>query len=192
MTIEAQEREKYRKMWAIPRYRLSSPGLVAVDAFMTACQPSPQETVVDLGCGTGRAGLSLWKRGLDVTLVDCCPEANETALPFHEAILWDLPGSLGPFDWIYCVDVLEHLPTEYVERTLAQFAHITTKGGYLQIALTQDWCGKMIRDVLHLTIRPVSWWHERIDRYWTVKDAKADGTYYRVVIGEPKGVHRAL
>ena len=85
--LAMSEREKYARMWAEPTYRQWSPGEASVEKFLSGVRWAPGDTVVDLGCGTGRAGLALAAKGLGVVLVDCCQEAVEFKardLPFLE------------------------------------------------------------------------------------------------------------
>jgi len=187
MTTAEREQQKYRRMWAFDQYHNSSPGERVVQTFLQSCRPSPGETVADVGAGTGRAGKKLAETGLVVTLLDCCPEANETSLPCREVILWDLPSDLPRFDWIYCVDVLEHIPTEYVEQTLRKMARITGKGGYLQVCCVPDNCGKMIGETLHLTVQPMDWWAKQIQAHWPIASQQTDGTYSTFILRGPYG-----
>lgn len=168
-TLE-KERHKYRRMWAQNSYRQYSPGADAVESFLKECNWKPGETVADLGCGTGRAAKGLSEAGLKPTLFDMIPEAVETKeFPFHEVNLWDLPRELQPFDWIFCVDVLEHIPPEHIEPTLKGLNSLTRKGGYIQVCCVPDGCGRSIGEELHLTINPPEWWLEQLSQRWPTR-----------------------
>jgi 2-polyprenyl-3-methyl-5-hydroxy-6-metoxy-1,4-benzoquinol methylase len=185
MDLAQVERTKYVRMWREPSYRNWSPGEASVQRFLDGVDWHPHETVVDLGCGTGRAGVALEKAGLDVVLVDCCREAVEPAaawISFSEQNLWSLHPSLPVYDWIYCVDVLEHLPTEQIDAALDGFARITKRGGFLQIALFEDHCGTLIGETLHLTVKPHEWWREKIAARWTLRE-DGEGTDIRGIEG---------
>ena len=186
MTTAEREQQKYRRMWAHDQYHFASPGERAVQTFLNVCQPPAGDSLVDIGAGTGRAGQKLSHAGLRVTLLDCCPEANETPLPCLEVILWDLPATLPRFDWIYCVDVMEHIPTEYVEQTLDHMVKLTGKGGYLQVCCVPDNCGKLIKETLHLTIQPAEWWAQHVAARWPILSHTADGTYATFILGSPQ------
>ena len=161
--LRAQEEAKYRAVWTtVPDYRCYSPGLNAAPEAFSACGMRKGESLLDLGCGTGRAGAWFHKQGMNVTLLDLCDKAPECQLPFVVACLWE-PSELPPFDWIFCCDVLEHLPPEKVGPALDVIAGLMEKGGYLQVFTAPDagWGG--IGD-LHLTVRDASWWAAMIEQ----------------------------
>jgi 2-polyprenyl-3-methyl-5-hydroxy-6-metoxy-1,4-benzoquinol methylase len=166
VNLEQTEREKYERIWSHQDYRSNSPGERLVPYFLQHVRTRLGETLIDLGCGTGRAGAALSRHGLNVWLYDHV-NASEVKLPFMLGNLWATPMSFG-FDWFYCVDVLEHMPTEKVDDVLDNCAAIA-KGGFFQIALfPSDWFG----EVLHLTVMPQDWWIEKIKARW--KSVKTD------------------
>ena len=187
MTILERERDKYIRMWTVPSYRTVSPGEDSVRIFLDNCAWQSGELLVDLGCGTGRAGAVLARFGLRVKLLDFCASGLEVDLPFIEANLWDLPPSLMPFDWVYCVDVLEHIPREYIGTTLDGIARIMCKGGYLQIACFEDSCGKLIGEKLHLTIQTPDWWRTQVAYRCAVLQDLSDCNYARFVVQPLRG-----
>jgi SAM-dependent methyltransferase len=66
--------------------------------------------VLDIGCGYGHLGEILAERGFRVTGVDIPGIDHSPAIDFVPADLdRGLPPTDGPFDFILCADVLEHL-----------------------------------------------------------------------------------
>ena len=163
-----RERDKYRRMWARPEYRVSSPGETAVAKFASLV---PREgTILDVGCGTGRAALVLEALGWDVAMNDLVWEAvDEEAkhIRFYEGPIHELTNM--QFDWIYCVDMLEHVPPTLVETTLDAICDIACVGAFLQISCSPDGCGALIGETLHLTIRPPEWWYTQVTERWRVR-----------------------
>lgn len=177
ITIE-QEREKYRRMWTEVRgYRSTSPGEKLVPLFLALSSAKPGDTVLDAGCGPGRAALKLQEAGLNAYMLDITPEAPDREariLPFIQACLWS--RAVWPdYDWVYCCDVLEHIPPEHVSATLDNLRDMTKKGAFLQIALFADGWGNKIGETLHLSVHDQDWWKERIERRWQAPDYRASG-----------------
>jgi len=183
--IEA-ERIKYQRMWTeVPGYRTNSPGERLVDTFLSLAQWGKGDELIDCGSGTGRAAKKLSEAGLDVTMLDITPDATDPDinLPFVEACLWDMPDLLAwTIDWVYCCDVLEHIPTEHVDAVLDNLATMTGYGAFLQIALFNDGFGQMIGETLHLTVKPTEWWMEKINKRWEVKHQKDSGDGRLIVL----------
>jgi len=162
MSLEQLEREKYERIWSHKEYSANSPGERLVPYFLKHVPFRPSDTLVDLGCGTGRAGAMLAREGLQVYLSDHVNAVQpEIHLPFIEANLWD-PFFPAGFDWFYCCDVMEHIPTKKVDAVLDNIAAIA-RGGFFQIALFPDeWFG----EVLHLTVESSDWWTKKLQARW--------------------------
>jgi ubiquinone/menaquinone biosynthesis C-methylase UbiE len=182
MDIEAHERSKYERMWRKALYRKHSPGEAVSELFLDCFREEIKagDTVLDCGCGTGSAASVFLRHGLAVHLIDiaenCLDEPVRLlvhllpdALSFTRACLWNLPDAVPPADWIYCCDVLEHVPEECVDAVLASLATRTRKGGFFQIFLQDEPFGELIGEPLHLCIRPQEWWVERMARHWTIR-----------------------
>ena len=193
----AHEKRKYWNLYQHKRYRRGSPGEREAAYFLFSSNREQGDTVIDLGCGTGRAGKHIAEynkkmpggepKRINVTLFDFV-DAREVDLPFIEGNIWDLNG-LPVFDWILCCDVLEHVPPQYVDQTLDGMAEITRKGGLLTIShiasSTADFGVEPAED-LHLTIEPAAWWHEKVESRWQVKEWRSEnGTHSRVILGAP-------
>lgn len=176
------EKQKYEKIWAHSKYRDFSPGLEATALFIEHFKKKIKrgDSIIDFGCGTGSASSFFFFQGFSVQMVDIaanCLNANIEnlialsfgRLQFIKACLWSLPQRLSKADWIYCCDVLEHLPEEYIDVVLSQMAKRTQKGGFLQIYLQEDLFGTLINDKLHLTVRPMNWWLKKIGIYWEIE-----------------------
>lgn len=169
----AQERAKYQEIWSIPEYRVQSPGLEDVDHFMDVMDPPHGSSLIDIGCGEGLAGLEFAKRGfhvnwLDLTDAGLSPKVDRSR--FIEAPLWsNWPRDL--WDYGYCCDVLEHIPSEYTMICVGRILQ-ACETAWLRIALTPDAFGQMIGEPLHLTVRPFDWWLVRLATLGKVKDAR--------------------
>lgn len=187
MITAAQEQEKYRRMWTeVPDYRRTSPGEALVPTFLHTADWAPGDSLMDVGCGTGRAGLVLSRAGFLVFLFDITSEARDpevSRLPFIEGCLWDGLGLRR--DWIYCCDVLEHIPPEHVDKSLDAIKECARLGAFLQIALFKDGYGAWIGDTLHLTVERPEWWKQKIEaRFSKVRYLEATEGRLIAITGE--------
>jgi len=186
MTTTEVERDKYTRMWTkVPGYRSTSPGEQLVPHFLKHAAWERGDTLIDLGCGPGRASVKLAEAGLDITQLDIAAESRDwevkrVGLPFIEASLWELPEGLGTFDWVYCCDVLEHIPPDHVDAALDCMARVTGYGAFMQIALFPEGFGRHIGETLHLTVQPAEWWMERINKRW--ETSKSDVIAERLIV----------
>lgn len=195
MITREQEAGKYRRMWTeVAAYRSNSPGERLVPTFLDWASWQKGESLIDLGCGTGRASVQLQRAGFDVTCLDITPDSLDSkvrgAMPglsmdFIEGCLWSLPP-MKRRDWVFCCDVLEHIPPEHVDATLDAIARLTRRGAFMQIALWQDSFGSHINETLHLSVNNAGWWLERIKRRLTIvrTDPSGDGRLICLTAGE--------
>jgi len=95
---------------------------------------SPEDLVIDLGCGSGRA--LLWNRDLGAAAmgVDISPFFSTDARREMDLLLGDLrrlPFAEGTFTKAWSLDVLEHLSPEALQAMLAEAARVLKPGGGL-------------------------------------------------------------
>lgn len=170
----AEERNKYEEIWSFEEYQKSgSPGLANVDRFLSVLSPQQGSSVIDIGCGAGRAGLELERRGFNTWWLDITPAALVPAVDrrrFIEAPLW-APVWGRQWDYGFCCDVLEHIPTEYAMLACEQIIHHCGTA-WLHICNLPDEFGKLIGEPLHLTVKPYAWWLLRLSTLGEVIDAR--------------------
>ena len=184
MSTADKEQKKYERMWSFPQYRGWSPGLDAAPVAYATMHCREGQSLIDMGCGTGRAGVYFAERGIDVTLVDFVSSAVEaTHLPFINSCLWSLPEDLNA-DFTFCADVMEHIPPEYVERTLDCIERATQTACFFQIATGRDSCGELIGETLHLTVEPDSYWRSLLFTRFDMIEEASIGHAYRFVGGK--------
>jgi len=163
MNLYETEKLKYQKMHAVPGYSLG-PGASHTRAFMAYLEPG--DTVIDFGCGTGDAGRILADHGFKVVLVDLVKDPVRHAdLPFVQASLHELPEDLPRASWGFCCDVMEHLPTAWIDQALAAMRS-RVPNCFFSISGAPDGWGRHINDTLHLTVRPASWWAVALENHW--------------------------
>lgn len=175
MSLTEIERNKYRRIWEIDEYRSYSPGIKYIDRFLAMTEP---DSVIDFGCGTGRAALVLHHRGYIVTAVDFAENSIEVELPFVNACLWEDIG-VAPVRYGYCTDVMEHIPTEKVDDVLENITSLCDEV-FFSISFRDDSFGKFIDEQLHMTVRKADWWSQKLSNYGEITRATADGVFYLV------------
>lgn len=166
MTIAEQHRARYDEMWGIEAYSRHSPGLTFLPLFLDMSQTHMGGSVLDAGCGSGQAALGLRAAGFDVTLCDLSDEGlvDETkGLPFVRASLWhNLRRQVGFKDWVYCCDVLEHVPEAFTMLVVSRLLEVARRGVFLSVCLVQDNFGVFAGAPLHETVRDFGWWKEQL------------------------------
>ena len=165
--VRPPEQEIYQKLWDTQRYRANSPGEAISFEFLNYARPKAGETIIDFGCGTGRASVNLSIAGLDVTSVDfttnCLdPEARALVdigkIKFVQA---DLTKSIDlKADYGFCTDVLEHIAPENVDAVIQNCVTICGKV-FFQISTEDEVMGKMVGQKLHLTVEDYAWWEKK-------------------------------
>jgi hypothetical protein len=161
--LKEREQAKYEKVWRNRNYRKTSPGERSCMDFEEWSGKSG--SVADLGCGTGRAAIRLgtWHAMTLVDHAENCRDRAAERFPFYQQCLWEL--DIPHHDYAFCCDVMEHIPEEKVDEVLDRIAACADKA-YLRIFLMPD-NGKFIDEPLHLTVKPMEWWEEKIKSRWS-------------------------
>jgi SAM-dependent methyltransferase len=183
----AHETDLYTGIWAgVPSYGDHAPGEHYLPIFLDCVGDrrgrltSSKGSVLDAGTGSGKGALALHRLGFRVTACDLTDagltdEARET-LRFRSACLWHDLRPLAPlwqsFDWVYCTDVLEHLPPQFTMLAVSRLLEVTSLGLFLAVYLEQDSNGAWVGQPLHLTVQPFTWWRDNLKELAEVVDAR--------------------
>lgn len=112
------------------------------------------KTVLDYGCGKGLAHRTFNLRQMwgvdDITLYD------------PGVMLYQTKPS-GLYDMTLCMDVMEHVPEEYVDDVFEEIAKYTKKVAVFSISTRP--ASKLLPDGrnAHLTVKPVKWWKQKLN-----------------------------
>jgi len=134
------ERTKYldEALHADARYERVSPPLLGSkirnDMLRAFLAPSPDDLVIDLGCGSGRA--LLWNRDWRAGTVgiDIAPFFAREARDEIDLVIGDLrrlPFGDGTFTKAFSLDVLEHLSPDALRAMLREAGRVLAPGGEL-------------------------------------------------------------
>lgn len=159
--ILERERVKYAAAYKRDGYRQACHGLAMWENHR-GIFPEKVRSAVDLGCGTGRLFTEWNRQGIDgwgVDFVDALDEGNAYAHKLIVANLWDLgmdfENRFAPFDLGVCADVMEHIPPELVDQTLANICPLSRVTVFKIANYPSSYTDL---GPLHLTLRPADWW----------------------------------
>lgn len=154
--IEA-ERQKYTKLFH-GSYGHGYHGKAAHELLSSTGAPL---RILDVGCGhnefiEARRHLGDFAIGCDIAAPRCDIRCASHELPFRNRI----------FDFVTCFDVLEHLPSEYIDPTLEAMAACSK-----QFLFSICYIASIPPEpCLHLTVKPQEWWIKKIQNFGTVED----------------------
>lgn len=180
MNVEDAERETYEKVWEIAEYSTESPGVLFLPAFLEMGSPSKEHPILDAGCGAGAGMNALHEQGFrnvyGADIVDV-RKGYAADCDFWQTPLWNI---LPVADWVYCCDVLEHVPEEFTMLVIARLLEVSSRGVFLSICLEPDNFGALVGQALHKTVRPFTWWRDRLailGKIIECRDLLANGLY---------------
>lgn len=184
MRITGAERDLYETVWSLPGYADHAPGEGYAALFVSMVKEHGFKqsgwrsvSVLDAGCGSGKGTLALLAAGFDdvmacdLTRDGLVPEAQ--AIPFVEVSLWrDLVAACGRHTWVYCTDVLEHLPPQMAALVVYRLLQCCRSGVFLSISLVPDVYGRWVGRPLHQTVMPYRTWLDTLNELGRVVDAR--------------------
>lgn len=166
MSVLASERDTYQAIWANDSYAAISPGERYADVFQQMAGAT-SGTVLDAGTGSGKGALALMVRGFSVDGCDLTPDGlvpdAKRTVAFREVCLWgDLKRQLGQRDYVYCCDVMEHIPTSFTMLVAQRLIDVAITGVFFSIALVPDTFGQFVGHPLHKTIQSFVEWRDQL------------------------------
>lgn len=195
--IATAERQLYDEMWGHERYAAFSPGAEYLPLFLDMVG-TQRGTVLDAGTGASAGALALQAAGFSVFACDLTDAGRTTpeakAIPFLATTLWRDLGTVayvahihraegggglvqGPsgryvFDYVYCTDVLEHIPESLTMLAVSRMLEVSRAGAFFSVAFDPDQFGAIVGRPLHQTVRPFEWWKAQLAEVGTVVEAR--------------------
>jgi SAM-dependent methyltransferase len=173
MSLLDTERATYETVWSsVEGYAQHSPGEQYLPLFLQVVGDK-RGTVLDAGTGSGKGALALQRAGFSVLACDMTSAGLplDANIRFFERCLWH---SLWQFnvDWVYCTDVLEHIPPQFTMLAIDHMLRVAKEGLFLTVSLVPDnfgvWAGKS----LHQTVQSFTWWRDNLKELGTVTEAR--------------------
>jgi len=112
-------------------------------------------TVLDFGAG---------ERTLEKTAQWALPHVQVTSYDPGVPGIATLPN--GIWDFTVCTDVLEHIEPEFVDAVLDRIRASTQYAAYFIIACTPTKTILPDGRNAHLTVQPIDWWREKLEKRW--------------------------
>jgi SAM-dependent methyltransferase len=164
VVIGRTEQQKYEDMWEHRAYAERSPGSVVAYKFLDKARPKAGDTILDIGCGSGKASIVLQDAGLQVTAVDFAKNCLDPWV--RDRVDFLQHDVTKPFPvkakWAFSADLLEHIPEEDVESALRNILD-SAEVAFLQISCVHETWGELIGETLHLTVKPPEWWKQKVE-----------------------------
>jgi hypothetical protein len=160
------EQAKYEQVWADGRYGNYSPGEAMLPLFRRWVRR--KGTLIDIGCGCARATKQLQDDGWKVVGMDFV-DARETDITFCQHDI--TRPFIGSADMGYCCDVMEHIEPEYVNKVLENIMS-SVERCFFTIHFGEDQFGALIGHPLHLTVKPFTWWRDKLSEHGTLLQAR--------------------
>lgn len=151
--VRPEEVEKYSHCYTYSAYRLS--GQRWDKAFKDL--KSIQGTYLDVGCGRAEVVRKAREMGIEAVGCEIVPDLCDGEIVVH-GCLDGLPFDDQSFDYVTCYDVVEHLPTEDVDKAISELLRVTRK---VLLVTTTDGRSEIDGYELHLTRKPFEWWDEK-------------------------------
>jgi 2-polyprenyl-3-methyl-5-hydroxy-6-metoxy-1,4-benzoquinol methylase len=181
-TIHEKERDKYADIWNLPDYSNFSPGEQMIPMFLSIARPKPYSAIIDVGCGGGAASRALHKLGYRVSAFDLTDQAWQPTpgITMRTGTIWNGIPLVPMFDYAYCCDMMEHIPTQFVALSISNILSTATYA-FFSISFTDDHFGSYIGESLHLTVKPFTWWRDTLREICVVEEARdmqGEGIFY--------------
>ena len=127
---------------------------------------SNKKTWLDAGAGTCKTMREIERKGHSVYGIDvsdvCITECNDFASSgrVFSAGLDDLPFASNSFDLVWSTEVLEHVPTDLINQSVAEMVRVARRDIFLTIAMKRSGFDPPppAKPKIHLSVMPRTFW----------------------------------
>lgn len=185
-------------------YWQESYGLMVSEATLQSEYNAP--LFLDAGCACGSILMGFKKTGLfqHVTGIDLSGHmvnlgkshfGYDNTEIIHGSIT-EIPLKSNSITLLHSAQVLEHIPDEYTDRILDEFARVLRPGGRAFLALDAVRYGEAVEmymgDPTHVNIKPVSYWTKKLQARGLLFDIEAYNRFIRSERGPTQGDPRSF
>lgn len=206
MGVVDRERTLYEDVYdAVSKYseESESPGKVHFPMFREMAGLSEigsDLSILDAGCGSGFGALAMREAGFkkivmcDITDFGLTAALEDSGIPFYQTPLWDslhvvAASTFGRrFDYVYCCDVMEHIPKEFTMLVVSRLLDVTRTGLFLSISLRLDVHGRWVGKHLHQTVEQFIWWRDNLSSLAEMVECR-DLLHTGTFLIRPRGYH---
>ena len=156
----ASEKDKYDRIWRDKggSYGASSPEKIFLSSRIPEVAFLDRRPWLVVGSGDGQGFRWLAAKGFDVKACDISdalagtyPKESFECCPAH-----DMPYGNGYFGTVLCIDVIEHIPPEFVVPSLEEMKRVCCGSIYVQARCAES----VFEPGLHLTVEGHNWWRD--------------------------------
>jgi SAM-dependent methyltransferase len=172
------ESEKYKKERDPKGYGRGNHGMPMIN-YLKNLKPN---SIVDVGCGFGNfchmaTDFIPEVFGVDIASVKTNNVIENKKIKFidSDALNLNLPDK--SVDYVVSFDCLEHCLEEDIDLIIKNFARIAKKGFIFSIAYRQAGERSNHGELLHMTVKPETWWLNIIEKYAVL--VHKEGSYYK-------------
>jgi len=179
----ASERAKYNRIWSEKggAYGASSPEEIFLMSRIPPAELDDLSRWLIVGGGSGKGFRRLQAMGINPCVVDisdavACryPAGAFTCTPAHS-----MPYEDDSFDNVLCIDVIEHVPPDFVVPSLMEMKRVCSGMMWVQARCAPS----VFEPDLHLTVRNHTWWCQTFESIgecvWTYRDNLDEGAGIR-------------
>jgi len=132
--------------------------------------PNPNKVLVS-GCSLGATVKTFHEHGHTCVGVDITNLLGKRKLCTRliRSDVRYLPFKSNSFDLCINVDLMEHIPNQYVNQVLNEQARVAKNHFFIIVSYEKAWNSDEDKDITHINIKPLTYWHEKLSKLGKVE-----------------------
>jgi len=172
-TNQAHELNKY--LLTYDKGTTSTPGVYGHNNWGENAYPHIEKikpkSILDVGCGRGRFVNDMVNKfnipliyGADIASVATGNHIENDKVNWLDCMAHSIPVPDNEVEYVVSFDCLEHCLEEDIDTIVNEFHRVASKGLILNISYKQAEERSAEGEVLHMTVKPESWWIEKFSQ----------------------------